>query len=92
MKSYLHPNSVISFNDKDVNLCIDYLNNTSSKNKLYWFDSCSLKNNKLYFNDKLIIPNSKINDELMTIYKNPLLSGGRDIIYNYCKDNYVGIS
>jgi hypothetical protein len=28
----------------------------------------------------------------MEIYKNPLLSGSRDILYNYCNEYFVGIS
>jgi hypothetical protein len=46
----------------------------------------------LFYKNKQVISYKQINKVLMEIYKNPLLSGGRNILYNYCNEYFVGIS
>jgi hypothetical protein len=85
-----HPNNIISFNDNDVEKCIYYLLG-ESEYFLPWFKDCMLVFGHLFYKNKQVISHKQINKVLMEIYKNPLLTGGRNIFYNYCNEYFVGI-
>jgi hypothetical protein len=86
-----HPNNIISFNDNDVEKCIHYLLG-KLQFELLWFKDCMLVFGHLFYKNKQVISHKQINKTLMEIYKNPLLSGGRNILYNYYNEHFVGIS
>jgi hypothetical protein len=86
-----HPNNIISFNDSNCEKCIYYLLG-ELQFELLWFKHFMLVFGHLFYKDKQVISHSQINEALMQIYKNLLLIGGCNIIYNYCNENFVGIS
>jgi len=67
----------------------------SRKKRYWWFDHCKLNTaNEVIWkeNELLIIPGEHIDLFLQSVYKDPKVTGGRDQIYQYIKDNFVGIT
>jgi len=84
----------LEFTEENLDQCKDYLLGWGEK-KYWWFDHCKLNTaNEVIWkeNELLIIPREHIDLLLQSIYKDPKETGGRDRIYQYIKENFVGVS
>ena len=50
------------------------------------------KNNNLYYNTLKVISNNVIENTFQKLYTNSKVIGGRDKMYYYVKNHYIGIS
>jgi len=89
----MEPNC-IEFNEKNLVQCLKYLQGKGPK-VYWWFDYCELNttNEVIWKSNKLLIIATELADLLLkTIYDDPKTTRGRDQIYQYVQENFVGIS
>lgn len=85
-----HPNR-LTFTKNKVRECVLYLTGQGPKLS-WWFDNCKIKEDKLYYENKQIVPEEEVDKVLQQVYNDPKLTGGRDRVYDYVEERYVGIS
>jgi len=84
----------LELKEENLDQSKDYLLGRGEK-RYWWFDHCELNTaNEVIWkeNELLIIPWEHIDLLLQSVYKDPKVTGGRDQIYQYIKENFVGIS
>lgn len=82
------------FTQRDLDECRRWINGGKVTTPMqWWFHEVVQKEGGLYWKgSRQIIPQEEIAQYLTGIYNNPRITGGRDRMYSYVKDNVVGVS